>query len=55
MTSTDVTLMVTTEDQATAARAVEHFARAAAGLAMDGVSATLMFGPTPKEDDDAPY
>ena len=50
MTSTDITLMVTTTDAEIASRAAEHFARVAAGLALDGVSATLMFGPTPEED-----
>lgn len=53
MTATDITLMVTSDDQAVIGRATEHFARAAAGLAMDGVHATLMFGPA-TEDFDGP-
>jgi hypothetical protein len=46
-----INLSVTTDDQEVVARATEHFARAASGLAMDGVEGILMFGP---DDDESP-
>lgn len=46
-----ITLMVTAADPGTVQRTIEHFARAASGLALDGVKAALMVGPEEEEDD----
>lgn len=51
MPNTRLTLTVTTEDQNAVARATEHFARTAAGLALDGVEAVIMIGPDEDETD----
>jgi hypothetical protein len=47
--TTRITLMMTTTDPEQVARSTEHFARAAAGLALEGVEITLMIGPDEEE------
>jgi hypothetical protein len=47
---TRITLSVSTTDPNIAARAAEHFARAAIGLALDGVQTMLMAGPDTDEE-----
>jgi hypothetical protein len=46
---TRVSLSITSSDPQLIARAVEHFARAAAGLALDGGQAFMMAGPDEDE------
>jgi len=45
-----LSLSVTTTDPEIIARTADHFARTAAGLALEGVDTFLMIGP---DDDDA--
>lgn len=47
---TRITLSVTTEDPNLVARTAEHFARAAAGLALDGLNAVIMAGPDTEDE-----
>lgn len=49
MTPIRLSLAVTTGDPELIARTAEHFARAAAGLALEGVESFIMIGPD--EDD----
>ena len=51
MRNTRITLGVTTDSQEILTRAVETFGRALAGLAMEGVDATLMIYEDPLEDE----
>ena len=46
---TRVSLSVVSTDPQAVARAIEHFARTAAGLALDGLDAVIVAGP---EDDE---
>lgn len=43
--STRISLSVSSDDAPTIARAVEHLARTASGLALDGVDCILFAGP----------
>lgn len=46
-----LSLSVTTADQEVVARSIEHFARTAAGLALEGTEAFIMVGPDDGEDE----
>ncbi|QHB37228.1 hypothetical protein QDA03_gp13 [Microbacterium phage Terij] len=48
---TRITLSVTTSDPNIVARTAEHFARAAAGLALDGVQTFMMAGPDTDDEE----
>lgn len=51
MNPTRMSLSVTTDDPQLIARTAEHFARAAAGLALEGVQTFIMIGPDDEDDE----
>ncbi len=46
-----ISLSVTTADAEIVARAADHFARVAAGLALEGVDTFMMCGPSEGDDE----